>query len=96
LGWISHRDPTDRYGFSCGEMGLEVHHSVDSHLAALAKTRCVKDCSASGNEDLILKGAANNMSVGANEAVVGNAQRMARGASKNGVLHDDALAADAY
>jgi hypothetical protein len=95
LGWISHRDPTDRYNFSSGEMSLEVHHSVDTHLAALAEMRCVEDRSASGNEDLVLKRAANNMSVGANEAVVSNAQRMARGTSENGILHDDALAADA-
>src|SRR5215471_14230327 len=77
-------------------MGLEVHHSVDAHLAALAKARCVKHRSASGNEDLILKSAPDNMSVRADEAVVSNAQRMARRASENGVLHDDALAADTY
>src|SRR5262249_21455347 len=58
--------------------------------------RCVKHRSASGNEDLILKSAPDNMSVRADEAVVSNAQRMARRASENGVLHDDALAADTY
>src|SRR5262245_41958404 len=96
LGWISHRDPADRYNFSCGEMGLEVHHSVDAHLAGPAEARCVKHGSASGNEDLILKSASDNMRVRADEAVVSNAQRMARGTSENGVLHDDALAADTY
>src|SRR5262249_18445013 len=96
LGWISHRDPADRYGFSRGEMGLEVHHSVDAHLAALSEARSVKHGSAGGNEDLILKSTADDMSVRADEAVVGNAQRMARGTSENSVLHDDALAADTY
>src|SRR5262245_59520503 len=96
LGWISHRDPADRHDLPCGEMGLEMHHSVDAHLAALAETRCVKHRCASGYEDLILKSTADDMSVRADEAVVGNAQRMARGTSENSVLHDDALAADTY
>src|SRR5262245_12247243 len=94
LGGISYRDPTDRYNFSSGEMGLEVHHSVDAHLAALAEVCCMEDRSASGDEDLILKSAPDNMRVRADEAVVSNIQRMARGTSENGVLHDDALAAD--
>src|SRR5262245_2252319 len=96
LGWISHSDPADRHGLTRGEMGLEVHDSIDAHLAALAEARCVKHRSASGNEDLILKSTPDNMSVRADEAVVRNAQRMARGTSENGVLHDDALAADTY
>jgi hypothetical protein len=63
LAWISHRDPTDRYSFSSGEMSLEAHHSVDAHLAALAEVRCKEDRSASGNEDLVLKSAADNVCV---------------------------------
>src|SRR5262249_17068690 len=70
--------------------------SVDAHLAGPAEARCVKHGSASGNEDLILKSASDNMRVRADEAVVSNAQRMARGTSENGVLHDDALPADTY
>ena len=95
LGWISHRDPTDRNNFASGEMSLEVDHSVDAHLAALAKVRCMEDRSTSGNKDLFLNSAPDNMSVRADQAVVSNAQRMARGTSENCILHDDALAADA-
>jgi hypothetical protein len=87
-------DPTDGNGRALGDMGLEVYDPVDSNFTAFAQASRMKDRSACGDEYFIFDGATYYMSVGANEAVVSDSQRVTRRAPENCVLHDDALSSD--
>ena len=74
--------------------GLEMNHAVDAHFATPAQVRRVEHSSAGGDEYLVLDGAADHMAVGADQAIVADAQGVARAAAQHRVVHDDALAAD--
>jgi hypothetical protein len=67
---------------------------IDANFAALSEPSAVKDGSTCGNEDFIFDGAAYNVSVRANEAIIAEFERVAGVAAENRVLHDDALIAN--
>ena len=82
--------PVDRHrGF--GRHGrIHVHDPVDPHFGVGAETRAVEDAGTDGNEDGIFHGAAREMRVGADQDLVGEADRMSGSAAQHGLFHDDA------
>jgi hypothetical protein len=94
LRWVSNGDPTNRNGWTLGDMGFKVYDPVDSNFAAFAQAGRMKDSSASGDEYFIFDGATDHMRVGTNKTVVSDGQGVTRRASENCVFHDDALSSD--
>src|SRR6266851_5078209 len=73
---------------------IHVHDPVDPYFGAGAETRPVEDAGAGGNEDGLFHGAAREMRVGADQDMVGEADRMSGSAAQHGLFHDDAVPAD--
>ena len=94
LSWITDGYPANKDDGSRREACLEVHHSIDTHLRTRPDVRALEHGAAGGQEDLLVDCAADNMCVGTDKTVGGDAQAMDGGATENSVLHDDALAAD--
>src|SRR4029450_2861976 len=76
LSRIVDGDPGDGHRCSRSEVGLEVDDAVDAHFAALAEVSGMKDCCTRGNEHFIVHGAARDVSIRADQAVIADAQRM--------------------
>jgi hypothetical protein len=93
LRWISDGYPADRKDGSRCEPCLDMNNAIDPDLRSRPDVRAMEDGTARSEKDFLLDHAADDMSIGADKAVSGDAQPMGRRATQNGVLHDDALAA---
>ena len=96
LGRISDRDSANGHCLSSGQMSLQVYHPVDAHFATFAKPCRMEHCSSCRDEYFIFHSASYDVSIGANETIVSDAQGVASRTSENGVFHDDALTANRY
>lgn len=99
VGWkdpnrVTHSDPSDRHGASCGQTRSHVDDTVDSNLGAFPHASAVEDGRARCNEHLVLDDTPHQMAIGAQQAVAANASGVPSSASHHGVLHDDAAGAD--
>src|SRR5262245_52114746 len=93
---VAHSYPANRHCFSRSQVALQMHNRINAYFAAFPEMSRVKDGRPSGDEYFVFDRATYYMCIGANEAVVADTQRMPGGTSEDGVLHDDALAADGY
>lgn len=93
-GRVAHGYPAYGHRFTCSQHGPKVYNPIDAHFAALPQTSGMKDGRASGDENFVFHRATHHVCVGADQAVVADTQRMPGGTPEDGILHDDALAAD--
>jgi hypothetical protein len=77
-------------------MTLEVYNCVNAYFAAFAEVRRMEHSRSRCDEHCVLHGAAYDVSIWPDEAVVSDAQRVTSRTSQDGIFHNDALAANRY
>lgn len=94
-GRVPDGHPSDRHRGPRIEPGAQMHRSVDAYLAAVADPGAMEDGSPGRDEYLVLKLCAGHMRVRTDQAIVTDQAGVSGAAAHDGVLHDDAAAADA-